>query len=185
MTELSFDTAVQAPLLLSSRPEIESIFSSNGVNLRIDDDDDGVTTGVGDTNNDEGYLIDALVEGSDETYMRLLSRYLAVDLETSSWVRRRTSYIVCHLLSMRKGNPAQYCDMYERYLKAFEEIKSGKYFIPFLKPRGNFAPTMSNLAVDHWFPSQKLRTMVAISEGPTDPKQFADNVNFGYRGFWF
>lgn len=177
-----------APLLLSSRQEVESIWSIDGVDLRIDDGDDGVTAGTGGTANDEQLLIDALIEGSDEAYGRLLGNYEADVLASSLWVRRRVSYIVCHLISLRKGNPAQYCAMYDRYIAAFIRVAAGG-FIPSqgkaLKPRANFQPTMSNVAVDHWHGVQKLRVIVDASEGPRDSKQFEDHVFRGFRGWWF
>ncbi len=174
-----------APLLLSSRPEVESIFSIDGIDLRIDDDDDGVTDGTGGTANDTQLLIDALIEGSDDAYQKLLGNYEDVVLETSTWVRRRVSYIVCNIISIRKGNPAQYCEQAEKYMKAFVDIQHGREFIPRLKPRFNRQPTMSNVIVDHWHGVQKLRVLVDASEGPRDPKQFEDNVFRGFRGFWF
>jgi len=174
-----------APLLLSSRPEVESIFSVDGIDLRIDDGDDGVTDGTGGTDNDTQLLIDALIEASDDAYQQLLGRYEDVVLETSTWVRRRVSYICCNLISTRKGNPAQYCEQSEKYMKAFQDIKLGREFIPRLKPRADFSPTMSNVAVDHWHGVAKIRTIVDASEGPRDPKQFEDNVFRGFRGFWF
>lgn len=174
-----------APLLLSSREECESIFSIDGVDLRIDDDDDGVTDGTGDTANDTELLIDALIEGSDDAYQKLLSRYDADVLATSTWVRRRVSYLVCNIISIRKGNPAQYCAQAEKYMEMFQKVKLGLEFIPRLAPRADFAPTMSNIAVDHWHSVQKLRVLVDASEGPRDPKQFEDNVHRGFRGWWF
>ncbi len=173
-----------APLLLSSREEVESIFSTDGINLRIDDQDDGVTDGTGGTNNDEAYLIDALIEASDEGYQRLLVKYDDDVLAESLWVRRRVSYVACHLLSMRKGNPAQYVDMYDRYLASFDKVANGG-FVPRAKPRGNFQPTMSNIVVDNWHTIQKVRVQVDSSEGPNDPKQFVDTVFRGFRGWWF
>ncbi len=173
-----------APFLLSSRAEVESIFSTDGINLRIDDDDDEVTDGTAGTNNDEQYLIDSLIEGSDEGYQLLLGRYPEATLPDSLWVRRRVSYIVCHLLSLRKGNPAQYCAMYERYLQAFEEVRTGRKFIPRLAPKADFAPTMSNLVVTHWHIAQKIRVSSMNSEGAEDQKQFPDE-HFGFRGWWF
>ncbi len=175
-----------APLLLSSRPEVESIFSADGIDLRIDDDDDLVTDGEGGTANDEQFLIDALIEASDEGYMRLQVRYDDDVLADSLWVRRRASYIACHILSTRKGNPAQYCAQYERYLKDFDKVaKGGEYFIPRVKPRANFQPTMSNMAITHWHGVAKIRVLTTVSEGPEDGRQFVDNVHFGFRGFWF
>lgn len=172
------------PLLLSSREEVESIFSIDGIDLRIDDQDDGVTDGTGGTNNDEEYLKDALIEASDEGYERLLIKYDDDVLAESLWVRRRVSYIACHLLSLRKGNPGQYVDMYNRYLAAFDKVVNGGFIVR-LVPRGNFQPTVSNLVVDNWHHTQKLRVTVDNSEGPRDGKQFEDTVFRGFRGWWF
>lgn len=174
-----------APLLLSSRLEVESIFSADGVDLRIDDDDDGVTAGEGGTPNDEQFLIDALIEASDEGYIRLLVRYDEDPIAESLWVRRRASYIAAHVLSTRKGNPAQYCAQYDRYLADFDKIASGTRFIPRAKPRANFQPTMSNVVVTHWHGIQKIRVVTLASEGPEDGRQFPDTTQFGFRGWWF
>lgn len=175
---------VQLPVLLSSREEVESIFSADGVTLRIDDDMDGVTDGMDGTANDTQKLIDALAEASDEAYERLW-RYDNDVLECTYYVRRRVSYIAAHLLSIRRGNPGQYCDMAERYLKDFEEIKYGRKHIPGVPQRRSYQPTMSNVVVDHRHSYAKLRVAQEISEGPTDPKQQEDTLPYGYRGWWF
>ena len=184
----SFAVAVTTeplPTLLSSRAEVESIFSEIGIKLRIDDDLDGVTDGTGGTANDTQKLIDALVEASDEGYENLW-QYKPEDLALSLWVRRRVSYIACHLISIRKGNPGQYCDKYEQYLQQFKDVRRGKKQIPRLAKTRLYTATMSNVVVDHWHGYQKLRTMTEASEGATDPRQFEDRIPFrGYYGWWF
>ena len=178
-------TAVEpVPELLSSREEVESILSADGINLRIDDDLDGVTDGTSGSANDTEKLIDALVEASDEGYENLW-RYTPENLCTSRWVRRRCSYIAAYILSIRKGNPSLYEDKYHQYLKEFRMVRKGLKHIPRLSPKRSYQPTMSNVIVDQWYGYAKLRTTQELNEGPDDPKQFPDTLAYGYRGWWF
>jgi hypothetical protein len=143
--------AVEAtPLLLTTQGEVESIFSSLAVQLRLDDDDDLVPT--------TQYMTDAIIEASDTAYEYLLHYYDGSVLETSTWVRRRVAYIAAHILSRRCGNPAQYSDEYDKAISDFERIRNGLWFIPRMSTKDDFTPTVSNQVVDYRYSRAKLRT---------------------------
>ena len=170
------------PVYLTSRAEMESIASARGVNLRIDDNEDGVISQVGSgLVVEEQFLTDMIEESSDEALMRLEHYYEDTVLETSRWVRRRVSYIALHQLSARRGNPKNFCDEFKRYMRQFDRIMEGdpQMQIPRLPKRANFEPAMSNQLVSHWWIQRKLRTVQATSRGGTDGRQDLD------RGYWW
>ena len=176
-------TIEAAPPVLTTRAEMASISSTIGIDLRIDDDDDGVID-VLPVTGEEQSLLDAIEEASDEAYMRLEMYYTPEVLETSRWVRRRVSYIALHILSKRRGNPGNYCDEFERYMKQFQEVADGYLQIPRLPKSDNFQPSMSNTLINHRFPRRNVRVVQETSRGGTDSTQELD-VFFGAGGFGF
>lgn len=132
------------PVLFTSQAEMESLFGSIGIQLRIDDDDDEL---VSET--ETGYLEDIMLEGTDICNKSLGWIYDVVDLEESLWVRRRCTWIACYLLAKRRGNPSQFLEQYERCLSDFKDVEEHRRWIPRKNPKYNFAPAMSNLRVDY------------------------------------
>lgn len=178
-------TVTDIPVLLTSREEMQDIASVRGIDLSIDDDNDGViSTGIAPNFGEESFLDEAIIEASDETLMLLEHYYLDTDLEGSRWVRRRVSYIALHMLSSRRGNPKKFCDEYKKYMEIFNKIADGdpKYQIPRLKKRANFEPALSNQVVDMRYRTRKLRVQRYISPGGTDARQ---DLDYGYGYYWW
>jgi len=174
-------TIEAAPPVLTTRDEMASISSTLGIDLRIDDNDDGVID-VFPITGEEQFLLDAIEEASDEAYMRLEMYYTPEVLETSRWVRRRVSYIALHVLSKRRGNPGNYCDEFEKYMAQFEEVASGDLQIPRLAKSHNFEPSMSNTLVNHRFPRRNIRVVQETSRGGNDSTQELDHFFGGFGG---
>lgn len=162
-----------APPLLTSRAEMQKIISARGIDLRLDDDDDGVISSGLDE--EASALNEVIIEASDEAYMRLENMYKPADLADSLWVRRRVTYIALHMLSSRRGNPKLYCDEFEKYIEQFERVIWDPTFqIPRVKKSHNFEPSVSNQIVDHRYTRTKLRVQRETSEGGFDGRQHLD-----------
>ena len=117
-----------SPLLYSSREEVASILSTVGIDLRIDDSDDGTVDAA-----EEQLLTDAIEEATDIINEAALHFYTAEELETSRWIRRRASYLAAHIIGKRRGNPSIYCEYVEeikgeleRLMGRIEELERGQ-----------------------------------------------------------
>ena len=157
------------PLLYSSRAEIASITSTLGIDLKVDDDEDGTISVA-----EELLVTDAIWEATDRINEVALHFYTAEDLETSGWVRRRCSYLAAHILGRRRGNPSVYCDEVEELKEELKKLQAGLLHIPRISKRDDFAPKMSNLVVDRNYTKRKLRVDIDTSEGKTDSNQNTD-----------
>ena len=178
-------TVTDIPVLLTSREEMQDIASQRGIDLRLDDNNDGViSTGIAPDFGEESFLDEVIIEASDEALMRLEHYYEDGVLEGSRWVRRRVSYIAVPMLSARRGNPKIYCDEYKKYMDQFDRIANGDPMmqIPRLPKRANFEPALSNQVVDMRFRTRKLRTQRFISPGGEDARQ---DLDYGHGYFWW
>ena len=158
-----------APVLLTSRAEVASILSTVGIDLHIDDNDDGVVDLT-----EEQYLVDCMEEASDTIFEKLQYRYTHEVLIESDWTRRRVSYLAAHLVGKRRGNPNVFCEKVVKLMKEVDEVYNGQNTIPLTAPRDNIEPAMSNQVVDRRYRAQKLRTDQWTSTGGTDSRQHLD-----------
>ena len=162
-----------SPLLYTSKNEMSSIFGSLGVTLHADDDDDGVNNA-----NEDELIDDVVLDATDEANNFLLHHYTDVVLSASKWVRRRTSWIGCHLLSRRRGNGPMFTDEYDRTIDEFTMSMNEHLWIPRATPRDDFAPAMSNITIDHRFRRRKIRVDRFTSTGGVSPDQDLDRFPF-------
>lgn len=159
------------PTLYTSRSEIESIFTINGVDFRLDDDYNETISAT-----EETYLDAIIIESTDIVNQYLLPLYSATDLAESRWIRRRASYIACYFLSMRRGNPRQFGDRYDEILSELEAIAMGpgipgNPIVPRVPLRKTFTPSYINPEIDDRFgPATGFGLhadpLVVHSEGP-------------------
>ena len=151
------DTSTLTGSELTSQVEMQRLFSSVGVNLRLDDLASTVEA------------IDEIVVSASQTVESyLLQKYDTVNLISSPWVRRRATVLACHELSLRRGNPGQF---YEWYNQIMEELKafleSGNTpIIPGVIVRAQEVPTASTYIVDDRYRYQKLRVVRQQSTKP-------------------
>ena len=82
-------------------------------------------------------------------------------------MHRRVAYIVCHILSRRRANAAQFSLEYIRAIEDFEKVRMGRTFIPRLSTSDNFEPSLSNQGVDYHYARSKLRTDRQTAQGGT------------------
>ncbi len=85
--------------LLTSREEIERVYSTIAVDIRLDDlSEDNATT-----------MMDEIVEAATDTLTSYTLRYYnTLNLANSKWARRRATIIGCYYLSMRRANGTQF-----------------------------------------------------------------------------
>ena len=171
------------PLNYTSRPEIESCWSVLGVDTRLADD---VSSGEFVNPTEEGYLEDCGFEATDVVNSYVLQRYTADQMNNNRWIRRQTSWIACYLLSIRRGNPAQFVAKYQEALIFLQGVAEGTR--PLFDENGtpvpvrsDLAPAHSNLVVDDRYTRRKIRVQDTSSSGGTHGQQDIDHrVPWGY-----
>lgn len=146
------DEMVAAAPLYTSRAEMESIWSTLGVDNRLDDDDDGL---VGSAEEDD--LLRVMEEATDEVNGYLGGTYSLVTLGEVRRIRRMASYLACHFLSERRGNLPSYCQKVEDIRETLQRIRDGKIVLPGVPKAHEFLPGVSNYTVDRRHGHQKLR----------------------------
>ena len=166
------------PLLYTTRAEIESILSGLGVDLMVDDDESGDIDA-----SEEEDVTEAIWEATDIINERASHFYDAEALETSSWVRRRASYLAAHILGRRRGNPSVYCEEVEEIRAELKRLGRGDLWIPRIQTRHEHRPTMSNLVVDRNYTKSKIRVDKQTSVGEDDSVQ--DKDYFGERSGYY
>jgi hypothetical protein len=164
----------------TSIAEMESLLSFLGVQLRLDDNDDDLIISP-----ETVYLSDAMAEATDVVNQYIGLIYDEEELAYSRWVRRRASWIACHILSRRRGNPKQFADEYMRCIADFELVRRREIWVPRRKPKHDFAPAMSNLRVDYrrrnYYQGSPIRVDPISSTGQGGPSPFKD---WTYWGEW-
>jgi hypothetical protein len=135
---------------LTSREEIERLFSEAGVDYRVED-----LTTAQQTN-----MFHSIIGyASDTVAAYTLHRYNTTDLVNIRWVRDRATFIAAWMLSRRRGNPGQYGAEYEMALADLEKVLNGKppLMIPGAPVRAADVPTVSSYRVDDRTRYNKLR----------------------------
>ncbi len=156
--------------LYTSREEIEDIWSTLGVDLRLDDDDDGTVSTI-----EETYLERCMEEATDE-----INGYLAGTYEVSVMVdvrriRRFASYLASEILSRRRGNPGVFCDDAESIRETLEALRDGQQILPDVPKRDQMLPMVSNYTIDRRHVGEKLRV---------DPWEGVDQTVPGKKDDW-
>ena len=151
----------------TSQDEVERLFSTIGVSLRVAD--------LGGTNRTT-YWTEVTEEATDIVNQYVLLYYDADDLANSRWVRYHATWIALVLLCRRRGNqvPQGIMDRYNEIIADLEMVRDGKMQIPRVPTTFNNLPSMSNMRVDDRFYTRKLRVNPNISVGGTDGTQDLD-----------
>lgn len=134
-----FAMAEALPTLYCELADLESVFSSLGVQWRLDDDDDNALSAT-----EQGFLEDAIREATDLVNQYALNYYEVDQLAESRVVKRWTAWIACFLISRRRGNAAQFVDEYDATIAELVKVSKGLSFIPRITPRQNFQPAVNN-----------------------------------------
>lgn len=101
---------------LTSRQEIEEIFSVDGVTNHLDTDSEFMS---------EQILNTIIERATQRCLLYLRTHYREEDLENNVWVREQATYIACYHLSIRAGNPSLYTDAYMSALMELEQVRDG------------------------------------------------------------
>lgn len=165
------------PVLYATRADVASILSTAGIDVRIDDDDDGTVT---PSPGEEAFLDDAILEATDVINVAGLHFYSAADMGESLWVRRRAAYLAAHFLSMRRGNPGLFCERYEIIMDELEKLRTNQLHIPRLAKRADVLPAQSNLIIDRRFTRNKIRVDRETSTGDNSANQDPDYGPYGF-----
>ena len=105
----------------------------------------------------------------DETIDMILGqKYERAAILTSPYVRRRATILATHLLTMRRGNPPLYKVMHDQILDEFNDITTGKRFIPNAIPFSRNAPVVRNYQMQPFLHHPK-RTVLTKSTGAAYP----------------
>jgi hypothetical protein len=157
---------------LTSRAEIERLFSTSGVDFRVDD------LSVADQTN----MFNSIIGYATDTVAAYtLHRYNTTDLMTSRWVRDRATFIGAWMLSRRRGNPGQYTAEYEMALADLEKVLNGRppLMIPGVPVRAADVPTVSSYRVDDRYRYDKLRVARWQSTKPYAGQPFFYDIATG------
>jgi hypothetical protein len=150
------------PYIYTDQTTIERLYSDTGVTLVIDDMSSGEKA---------LFWTEVTSEASDVVNQYAEMYYAPIDLNTSSWVQRRTTWIAAYLISQRRGNPAIFGDRYDEIIEELKAVYRGELLIPRMPTREDMTPAMSNLIVDDRFRVHKLRVHPTISTGGVSSRQ--------------
>lgn len=138
----------------TSTAEIARVYSTIGVELRLDDLESA----------DQTTMMTEIVEAATGTVASYtLTYYDSATISTVSWVRRRATIIGCYYLSMRRANGTQFNAEYQRIMEELQMFL--KYPHPMIPGddgypvpvRTSNIPTASSYIVDDRNRRRKLR----------------------------
>lgn len=135
---------------------------------------DLVQSDLYDSGQDDEMVVDTIDEAESIIDMHLSFTYAELDLRSSTWVRRKATWIAAYLLSRRRGNPGNFMDGYMDAIDYLERVKEGEFQIPGI-PRSEGVPAVGQtLIVDNRFRSNKLRVDQSYSTEKTGDNPFYD-----------
>lgn len=161
-----------------TQADIEAQLSSDGVDLRLDDDPDAID--------------DVLDEADWDVKEALAGLFTAASIAASGWVRHKAKAIATHLLCTRRGNPGP-GSVEQRYTEAKEKllaIANGNYAMANaagLVWSKAAVPQMSNVRpVLRPFPRTVIERNRSTGKAEGYPKNNEDpfdrtNVNLSYQ----
>lgn len=158
----------------TTRTEIERLYSSVAVGQQ--------TADVSGTNQDA--LVWSDIVGDVTT---LIDSYCSIyynpaSLETSRWVRTRAQWIGAWILSQRRGNTERFAKRVELFMEELERVREGILQIPNLPTREDFTPAMSNVYVDAWAGTRKIKVQPVVSTGGNSGRQ---DISWFQWNDWF
>ena len=153
--------------LYVSQSDMEDLLSTEGVELRLDDNGDGSVSAaelLRLTTNARNYA-------TAKVNRYLSGRYAEADLATSWVINEWAAYLACNWLSRRRGNPGLFKAEVGEAIKDMKEIRAGVSNLEDIPARHPSWPTWSNTRVDSNYRLRKIRVERPISEEePTSGK---------------
>lgn len=124
------------PTRYTSYAEMAHLFKRIGLEFRI-----GTEVDCEDTLN---FYIDDVTSTIDAYAGQL---YSSADLNTSTWVRTRATWLACYRLSQIGGEPSLFYARYEEIMAELQKVLDNILPIPGLAASIDMVPSMSN--IDH------------------------------------
>lgn len=153
--------------LYVTQDDMEALLSSEGVDLRLDDNADGSVSAA----ELDRLTTQARNYATAQVNRFLTGRYDAADLATSWVINEWATYLACNWLSRRRGNPGLFKAEVEEAIKDMKEIRSGASNLEDIPARNPAWPTWSNVRVDQNYRLRKIRVERPLSERePTSGK---------------
>lgn len=146
----------------TSQSEIERLFSSLGLEYRRDDFAE-------DAEQYAAVLNEVIDQATWEVKAILNKIFEDEDFYTNTWIRRRCTIIACYLLSIRRGNDAQF---YQEYLDALVDLQGlveGDVYLGIPAGKGTRVE-MFNVHTDNRFPAVASRVDIYTSTSTAGPK---------------
>lgn len=145
-----------------SQTEINAVWSAFGVNVRLDDDLDGVA--------DQD--VAAIIEQASSRMNRFLfRRYTALTISACTWAKWCCAAMAAAIIARRRGNdiPQSLVDEVKDYQDALTAIGDGREDLPAddgpATPKWDETPAFSNLTIDGRFTRAKVRRVPSTSSG--------------------
>lgn len=179
----SVSTPVYVPtsysgLLFTSIEEMRQLFSEVAIEVRTDDfvDDQGDPDPQAIADMEQKAVIRATYRCKS-----ILNRvYNDVDLAQNEWVRERATIIGCYLISIRRGNPAQYADMAMEAMEEMQALVDGELVLIDL-PRSQYASVaIQNIHSDNRQPFAPTRIDIQSSSQVFSGQSFQYYIPFGW-----
>lgn len=147
--------------LYTDRASIADVLSTNGVNLRLDDDADGSVSTPESVRADEAAAVGT---GTVNRFCQL--RYTPTQLVTSWSVWDWATLCAAVWLCRRRGNPVPKSLLQERdeALEEMREVQSGTITLEDIAERVTDAPAWSNSTLDPRYRTQQARIQRRRSE---------------------
>lgn len=143
---------------LTSRAEIERVYSTLAVDFRLDD----LATDNADT------MMNEIVEAATDTVASYTLRYYnTANLVNAKLARRWATIIGCYYLSMRRANGSQFGLEYRAIMEELTKfLGPTPPFIPGATVRASAIPTVSAYIVDDRMRYNKLRVAKQYTTKP-------------------
>ena len=99
---------------LTSLDEMNDLFSIEGVENHTEDLDNNLE------------VINRIVsQATERVMMYLRSQFTFEAISLNPWVREQATYIACHQLSIRRGNPSLYSALFEQAMMELALVRDG------------------------------------------------------------
>jgi hypothetical protein len=132
----------------TSQAEVLRVFGEYAVDLSLDDYD----------GENKGYFWNQFLYDTDETMkMYLMQHYDPDDLYEVEWVRRRATWLVCNLISQRRGNNPLFHSKTERIYDELNMIRDGRMRIPGATVRHWQGPMWRNYSMQNRYYRHPVR----------------------------
>lgn len=148
--------------LYTTEHEIINLFSSYGVDLRLDDLD---------ASRRSEWFTQSISDATETMNGYLAQRHEPQYLKQSYWVRMRATFMAAYYLSRRRGNPSQFVDRIEEIKEEMMEVIAGRLLIPGVPHVADFAPDSQNYHIDDQsgFIIDTVEKQVVVPEISTRP----------------